>query len=59
MIDLSSIIVKEHVTGSYSVKVWHGDRIVFEGWQYASAESAFGQGHNALRAFRKTAHKAV
>jgi hypothetical protein len=53
MVDLASIIVREHVTGSYSVKVWHGDRIVFERWQYASPESAFEQGHVALLAFRK------
>lgn len=56
MIDLASIIVREHPTGSYSVKVWHGDRIVFERWQYASPESAFEQGHTALLAFRKSAH---
>jgi hypothetical protein len=53
MIDLAEIVVREHSTGSYSVKVWHGDRIVFQWWQYASAESAFGQGHEALLAFRK------
>jgi hypothetical protein len=55
MIDLTNIVVREHPSGSYSVKVWHGDRIVFEGWLYASAESAFGQGCYALRVYQRKA----